>query len=222
MAVPDTDVSQSEFDRVISEANSVGDFNASPSVEARLDSFDKSIHQMLWPETRQKDTIIGNRVPGPSYIQRTTATSYIKVPAGYLPSIGISAMDWGPWLHHLAHVVLPWVFTNDGDLQIGPIPKGTPINLIANIQLLAESPRLEDKAEHAKKLIGVLIRLKKALESLPPNATDAQAIEAFAPLVPDLISVSKCPDYIVNKGHYFGSNLADDDKNALIEFLKTF
>jgi hypothetical protein len=202
--------------------NSVGQFNESPAVEARLASFDESIHEMLWPESRKKDPIIGDRVPGPSYIQRTTATSYIKVPAGYLPTIGVSAMDWGPWLHHLAHVVLPWVFTNDGDLQIGPIPKGTPINLIANIQLLAESPRLEDKAEHAKKLFGVLIKLKKALESLPPNATDAQASEAFAPLVPDLISVSKCPDYIVNKGHYFGSNLADDDKNALIEFLKTF
>ena len=67
-----------------------------------------------------------------------------------------------------------------------------------------------------------LIKLKKALVSLPPNATDAQASEAFHPLVKDLISVSKCPDYIVNKGHYFGSNLSNDEKNALIEFLKTF
>jgi len=41
-------------------------------------------------------------------------------------------------------------------------------------------------------------------------------------LVPDLVAVSKCPDFIVNKGHYFGSNLSDDDKNALIEFIKTF
>ncbi len=40
--------------------------------------------------------------------------------------------------------------------------------------------------------------------------------------VPDLLSVSKCPDFIVNKGHYFGTNLSDSDKNALIEFLKTF
>jgi len=114
------------------------------------------------------------------------------------------------------------VFTEDGDVQIGPIPKGTPINLIANIQLLAESPQLDDKTAHAKKLLTVLIKLKKALKSLPENATDAQAAEAFRGLVDDLISVSKCPDFIVNKGHYFGSNLSDDDKTALIEFLKTF
>ena len=44
----------------------------------------------------------------------------------------------------------------------------------------------------------------------------------FKNVVPDLLSVSKCPDFIVNKGHYFGSNLSDADKEALIEFLKTF
>ena len=202
--------------------NSVGPFNEDPSVEGRLKSFDASIRQMLWPETRRKDQLIGDKVPGPSWIQRTTATSYLKVPAGYLPSVGVSAMDWGPWFRHIGHVVLPWVFTEDGDLQLGPIPKGTPINLISNIQLLAESPYLEDKAAHAKKLLTVLIKVKKALKSLPENATDAQAADAFRDVVPDLISVSKCPDFIINKGHYFGSNLSDADKNALIEFLKTF
>ena len=202
--------------------NSVGPFNEDPSVEGRLKSFDASIRQMLWPDTRRKDPVIGDKVEGPSWIQRTTATSWIKVPAGYLPSVGISAMDWSPWLKHLAHVVLPWVFTEDGDLQIGPIPRGTPVNLIANIQLLAESPRLDDKAAHVKKLVPVLIKVKKALQSLPENATDEQAVAAFRDVVPDLISVSKCPDFIINKGHYFGSNLSDDDKNALIEFLKTF
>jgi hypothetical protein len=68
----------------------------------------------------------------------------------------------------------------------------------------------------------VLIKLKKALKSLPEHATDAEAVEAFRNVEPDLVSISKCPDYIVNKGHYFGSNLSDGDKSALIEFLKTF
>jgi hypothetical protein len=202
--------------------NSVGEFNEDPSVEGRLRSFDSSIHQMLWPETRRTDELLRDKVPGPSWVQRTTTRSYIKAPAGYLPSAGISIMDWDPWFKHLLHVVLPWVFTEDGDLMIGPIPKGTPVNLIANIQLLAESPHLDDKAAHAKKLLTVLIKLKKALKSLPENATDQQAADAFRDLVPDLISVSKCPDFIINKGHYFGSNLSNEDKNALIEFLKTF
>jgi hypothetical protein len=202
--------------------NSVGEFNEDPSVEGRLRSFDSSIKQMLWPDTRRKDPLLRDKVAGPSWIQRTTATSYLKVPAGYLPDGGTALMDWTPWFRHLAHAALPWAFKADGDLQIGPIPKGTPVSLIANIQLLAESPYLEDKAKHAKQLFGVLLKLKQALKSLPENPSDTEASKALAPLVDDLISISKCPDYIVNKGHYFGSNLSDDDKNALIELLKTF
>ena len=50
--------------------------------------------------------------------------------------------------------------------------------------------------------------------------------------MPDLLNVSKCADFVVNKGHYFGTGylpasegepgLSDDDKKALIAFLKTF
>jgi hypothetical protein len=44
-----------------------------------------------------------------------------------------------------------------------------------------------------------------------------------------LMQLSKCPDLVVNRGHYFGTSyfaeeppLSDEDKRALIEFLKTF
>lgn len=198
--------------------NSVGPFHWNPSVESRIDSFNKSIEQMLWPEKRDKDPYIGDRIPGPSRILRTTARSYLKVPSGYLPGELIPFSEWGAWLNRL----LPWAFNDEGDLQIGPIPKGTPVNLLANIQLLSESARPDDRAEHTKQLIKTLFKLKKELKSLPKDATDDQAAEAFKKVVPDLLKVSKCPDFIINKGHYFGSNLADDDKRALIEFLKTF
>jgi len=43
------------------------------------------------------------------------------------------------------------------------------------------------------------------------------------------MEISKCPDYVVNRGHYFGTSmfkqepgLNDEDKEALIAFLKTF
>jgi hypothetical protein len=43
-----------------------------------------------------------------------------------------------------------------------------------------------------------------------------------------MLDVSKCPDYVINKGHYFGTNLMPDepgltdaDKRDLIGFLKT-
>jgi hypothetical protein len=42
------------------------------------------------------------------------------------------------------------------------------------------------------------------------------------------MDLSKCPDYIANRGHYFGTSmfkeepgLTDDEKRTLIEFLKT-
>jgi hypothetical protein len=198
--------------------NSVGRFYWDPSVKSRLASFDDSIEKMLWPEKRDTDPRIGSRIPGPSKILRTTSRSYLKVPSGYLPGELIPFSEWGAWLNRL----LPWAFTDEGDLQIGPIPEGTPVNLLANIELVAESTRLDDRAEHTKKLIEVVFRLKKALKSLPKDATDEQARAAFNPIIPDLLALNKCPDFIVNKGHYFGSNLADDDKRSLIEFLKTF
>jgi hypothetical protein len=44
-----------------------------------------------------------------------------------------------------------------------------------------------------------------------------------------MLELSKCPDFIVNRGHYFGTDyskeepgLSDSDKNALIALLKTF
>jgi len=37
-----------------------------------------------------------------------------------------------------------------------------------------------------------------------------------------LLALSKCPDYVVNRGHYFGAKLSDANKNALIAYLKTF
>ena len=71
--------------------------------------------------------------------------------------------------------------------------------------------------------------MKLDLASLPQGASDEEANKAFANLVPGLLELSKCPDYVVNRGHYFGTSyfqeepgLSDDDKRALIEYIKTF
>ena len=199
--------------------NSVGKFNGDPSAAGRIDAFEDGITKMLWPEKRNKDPMIGDRIPGPSLILRTTQRSYLKVPAGYLPfDLDALAGSWGA----LAHDAAPWLFTQTGDVEIGPIPAGTPVNLIANIDPLSESTGLADRAAYELKLLKVVLKLKHDLKSLPENATDEEARTEFEKDVPDLLSVSKCPDFIVNKGHYFGTNLSDDDKHALIEFLKTF
>ncbi|MGE5220172.1 MAG: hypothetical protein ACM3SP_24485 [Chloroflexota bacterium] len=191
--------------------NSVGKFNPSPSVEARLDSFNDSIEKLLWPEKRDKDPVLGEKVPG--FIYRTTATSYIKVAAGFLPPALNKLLSWNDWLAQW----LPWLFSEEG-VKIGPIPKGTPVSLLTNIDL--ESNKLD--------LVKLLLKMKEDLKQVE-GKNDEAAAEVLKNLVPDLMKVSKCPDYVVNKGHYFGTSffkeeppLGDDDKRALIEYLKTF
>ncbi len=191
--------------------NSLGDFYWSGSVADRIKSFDGGIEQLLWPEKRNGDrtfvTASGKLAPG--VVDATSATSYLRVPKGYLPD----------FLQPLAGPLTytqPWLF-KEGGLEIGPIPKGTPINLLSNIDL-----------EQRGKLLPLLIRAKRDLKSLPAGATDADARSAFADLVKPLLEISKCPDFVVNRGHYFGTDyfaeepgLGDPDKRALIAFLKT-
>lgn len=197
--------------------NSVGSFEWSPSVDSRMKSFQNSIEQMLWPEKRDRDSVLGDKVPG--LIDRTTATSYIRIASGYLPD---SFKTLGGTLHQL----LPNVFGAEG-IQIGPIPAGTPVDLLANLQLVSDDGDLQQRAQSDAKVLAVVKRIKRDLESLPPNATDEQARAVFVNMIGPLMDASKCPDYVVNRGHYFGTDrfseepgLSDEDKRALIEFLK--
>jgi len=195
--------------------NSVGPFETDPSVDGRMRSFQASIEQMLWPERRQQDSKLGNKIPG--MIDRTTATSFLEVSAGYLPE------------------ALQKAFGPDG-LELGPIPEGAPIGLLANLNPLSEDPDPLKKAEHAAQLLKLVVTLGGDLKKLGKNASDAQAAQVFSNAVDQLLGLSKCPDLIVNRGHYFGTDfrepgeaadarppgLSDADKRALIEFLKTF
>src|SRR4030095_9443088 len=99
----------------------------------------------------------------------------------------------------------------DGYVKLGPIPKGTPINLFANLE-----PDLGQA-------VPLLAKITKALQeihamTLPSEQATAELIKA----VPELLATNKCPDFIEDEGHYFGTDLPDDDKRALIEYMKTF
>jgi hypothetical protein len=87
-----------------------------------------------------------------------------------------------------------------------------------------------------------VLKLKVDLATAPANASDKELRERFANLRQPMLALSKCPDFVVNRGHYFGTRdfnrqeglsadeqafgrepeLSDDDKRALVEFLKTF
>jgi hypothetical protein len=192
--------------------NSVGRFNPSPSVEARMASFEDSITKMLWPEKREKDAVLGDKVPG--VIDRTFATSWLRIPTGYLPDVIKDAQE-------ILALIAPKIF-NQGGLEIGPIPAGTPINLLANFDPLPPSTNLRERLAHDKAVVKAVVQLVRDLKALPQGASDEQARQAFSNVAEQLFALSKCPDYVVNRGHYFGSNLGDADKKALIAFLKTF
>ena len=199
--------------------NSVGKFNPSPSVEARMQSFQDSIEKLLWPEKREKDSVLGDKIPG--LIDRTTTRSYLRVAPGYVPDNLKSLVGWGSRL-------FPSLFKGGG-IEIGPIPAGTPVDLIANLDLLSDGSDIAGRVDHDRKVLSVALKLKHDLSNLGSNPSDDDARKVFANVVDPMMELSKCPDYVVNRGHYFGTSyfkeepgLSDQDKYALIEFLKTF
>ena len=117
------------------------------------------------------------------------------------------------------------------------------MGLLSNLNPLSEDPskRLERDAQLAKVVLDLTADLKK----LGKYASDEQAEAVLVQRVDEMLALSKCPDLVVNRGHYFGTDylepaekadanlraqavsdrgpgLSDADKRALIEFLKTF
>src|SRR5262249_37477906 len=103
----------------------------------------------------------------------------------------------------------------DGYLGLGPIPKGMPINLLANIDPTAHS--FLDLALAANK---VLLELAGQKLTAGSGGTPVPG-DPLKPLLASLMAASKCPDLVEDRGHDFGTHLPDSDKRALIEFLKT-
>ena len=102
------------------------------------------------------------------------------------------------------------------------------MNLLGNIDLRPDKGDLLDRIRHDHKLVELVIQIKRDLRALPENPSDEQARRVFADLVEPLLELSKCPDFVVNRGHYFGTDqfaeepgLSDQQKRDLIEFLKT-
>jgi len=162
--------------------NALGKFTGDPSVAGRLAAFNDAAEKLLWP---------GKRLDKAS-IWRTQNECSLHLRKEFVPK---------PF-QRLADI--------DGYLNIGPVPKGVPINLIANLEPNAE--QLLNLATVAE----TLVRINQS--NLPPDAVTAELLKT----VPELIAANKCPDFIEDEGHYFGADLADADKHALIEFLKTF
>ena len=162
--------------------NALGKFTGDPSVAGRLDAFNDAAEKLLWPEKRlNKDSI-----------WRTQNECTLHLRKEFVPK------------------PLQFLADSDGYIKIGPIPKRTPVNLLANLE-----PDFGNIDLFAK-ITGKLIKINQ--QKLSGEA----AANEWKKIVPDLIAANKCPDFVEDKGHYFGTDLSDADKRALIEYLKTF
>jgi hypothetical protein len=163
--------------------NALGKYTSDPSVQGRMEAYNDAVEKLLWPEKRL----------GKDSIRRTQNECTLYLRKEYLPKPLQALAD------------------NDGYVKLGPIPKGTPIDLFANLEPdFGQAPALTAKIMKALQKIHAM--------NLPSEQATAELIKA----VPELLAANKCPDFIEDKGHYFGTDLPDSDKRALIEYMKTF
>ena len=113
-----------------------------------------------------------------------------------------------------------------GLMAMTPGLEGKPIEAVENA--CASGGQAVLSVIHKLQLAKLLVKLKADLSALPKDASDDDARKVFSNAFDDLLAVNKCPDFIVNRGHYFGTDffqeepgLSDADKQALIAFLKT-
>jgi len=169
--------------------NALGKFTGDPSVAGRIEAFNDAIEKLLWP---------GKRLDKES-IWRTSQECSLQVQLEVIPQ-------------PLRTLLRPHADA-DGYFRLGPIPEGSPVNLLANI----------DPETSPKDLVALCVKVKVALAKIKLEKMDSAAAKAVLKnlVAPALFKVSKCPDLIEDRGHYFGTELPDADKRALIEFVKT-
>lgn len=223
-------------------------------VEDRMKAFDVSIEKMLWPERRDMDVLLGPKVHG--VIDRTTDVSWLVIAPKFVPQNLTPLQGVLKWLYPgmVYDAAKQKTFaaerpgypdmpdTMNGALILGPIPAGMPVNLLSNTRLRAETKNPFEGLMNVWRLLTVAHRLKDDLKDLPPGLSGPALREHFKDVREPLLKLSKCPDFVVNRGHLFGTAqfnmqdhlsadekswgteapLSDDDKKALVAFLKTF
>jgi mono/diheme cytochrome c family protein len=207
--------------------NSVGTFNGSPQVIARVGAFNDGIHKLLWPNERD----------GVKTIKRVSTRTYLNIRLSVLEGVTREKLlAFQPKLPALLKdVKLPELFQlvplddlkdipgiNELDrlsLKIA-IPAGTPINLLANINLSDKDKRLAAVLHFVK--YAFQTDLAAAAHKLPIGGDELAKIpeQLAKDAMDELLKISEYPDLVEDHGHEYGADLGDDDKKALIEYLK--
>jgi hypothetical protein len=116
-------------------------------------------------------------------------------------------------------------------IRLGPIPAGVPVNLLSNLNLeLLTTLKL---GQNIFTLNDALAKLTFAIVKIKLQKLDGEAARStFMSIAGDaLVKADKCNDFVVNRGHYFGTlyspdkgdsgrGLSQEEKANLIEYLK--
>ena len=148
--------------------NTVGPFEYSPSVAARMQSFERSIEQMLWPERREIDPLFAARTaPTVGVIDRITVDSYLEVSEAYI------SVPLRP-LVTLSRRIFPFLGGEGASVRVGPFPKGMPIGLITNLDLLGEDLPPAEQEAHRDRVRNLV---KRALRELKGQTDFGAALQ---------------------------------------------
>jgi hypothetical protein len=137
------------------------------------------------------------------YFHNNALGTYVKDPSVAGRMLGFSdAVEKLLWPERRLGVQSIMVTSIDSELTIPnrdrplKVPAGTPIDMIARVD-----PREVSRIASSRLVLNLL---------------------SDGGLFRGLVRRNQAPDFILDKGHLFGTDLPDQDKRALIEFLKTF
>ena len=103
------------------------------------------------------------------------------------------------------------------DIEIR-VPAGTPVDLLANINVY-NAVQIPQVLRQINELLRNPQRLQQVIDILNNRGQYDEEARKFIPV---LLSMNQSPDFIQDHGHTFGAGLPDDQKRALIEYMKTF
>jgi mono/diheme cytochrome c family protein len=108
------------------------------------------------------------------------------------------------------------------NIQIGPVPEGVPVNIVANFD--PHAPK-EARLDASKALVHFFSRhQEQALADRSFEAKDRRRREFEMRVAPILLRASRSPDFVTDRGHdyVFIRDFTDEEKCELIALLKTF
>ena len=149
--------------------NALGKFTGDPSVAGRMEAFNDAVEKLLWPEKTAREEL------DLAHVARMQHPDPGRRPAGRSTRLLKPHLD------------------PDGYFRVGPIPAGTPVNLLANLN--PDTDRTE--------LVKLVLQHQSRLLKIKLGNLDSAAAKELMTkeLAPALFAASKCPDLIEDRGH---------------------